>query len=96
MKVAVENYRVKDLKVSAELESGHSTREVTTTVTSKTRVFSKGSYVFNMDQPDANFISLALEPEGIDSYVTFNFIPAVKGGELPIYRYMKQSALPVK
>jgi hypothetical protein len=49
-----------------------------------------------MDQPDANFISLALEPEGIDSYVTFNFIPAVKGGELPIYRYMKQSALPVK
>ncbi|WP_061465520.1 M14 family metallopeptidase [Peribacillus simplex] len=96
MKVAVENYRVKDLKVSAELESGHSTREVTTTVTSKTRVFPKGSYVFNMDQPDANFISLALEPEGIDSYVTFNFIPAVKGGELPIYRYMKQSALPVK
>jgi hypothetical protein len=49
-----------------------------------------------MAQPDANFIPLALEPEGIDSYVTFNFIPADKGKELPIYRYMQPSSLPVK
>jgi hypothetical protein len=96
MKVAVESYRVNDLIVSAELESGHSTREVTTNVISKTRDFPKGSYVFDMAQPDANFISLALEPEGIDSYVTFNFIPAAKGKELPIYRYMRSSSLPVK
>ncbi|WP_144527585.1 M14 family metallocarboxypeptidase [Peribacillus simplex] len=96
MKIAVESYMVKDLKVSAELESGHSTREVTTTVTSTTRDFPKGSYVFDMAQPDANFIPLALEPEGIDSYVTFNFIPADKGKELPIYRYMQPSSLPVK
>jgi hypothetical protein len=96
MKIAVESYRVKDLKVSAELEGGHSTREVTTTVTSTTRDFPKGSYVFDMAQPDANFIPLALEPEGIDSYVTFNFIPADKGKELPIYRYMQPSSLPVK
>ncbi|MFD6207154.1 M14 family metallopeptidase [Peribacillus sp. NPDC060253] len=96
MKVSVESYRVKDLKVSTELESGHSTREVTTAVTSKKRDIPKGSYVFDMAQPDANFISLALEPEGIDSYVTFNFIPADKGKELPIYRYMQKSSLPVK
>ncbi|MEY8734958.1 M14 family metallopeptidase [Peribacillus frigoritolerans] len=96
MKVAVESFRVNDLIVSAEMESGHSTREVTTNVTSKTRDFPKGSYVFDMAQPDANFISLALEPEGIDSYVTFNFIPAAKGKELPIYRYMRSSSLPVK
>ncbi|MGE7761714.1 M14 family metallopeptidase [Peribacillus sp. NPDC097895] len=96
MKVSVESYRVKDLKVSTELESGHSTREVTTAVTSKMRDIPKGSYVFDMAQPDANFISLALEPEGIDSYVTFNFIPADKGKELPIYRYMQKSSLPVK
>lgn len=96
MKVAVESYKINDLIVSAELESGHSTREVTTNVTSITRDFPKGSYVFDMAQPDANFISLALEPEGIDSYVTFNFIPAAKGKELPIYRYMRSSSLPVK
>ncbi|CAH0141708.1 M14 family metallopeptidase [Peribacillus simplex] len=96
MKIAVESYWVKDLNVSAELESGHSTREVTTTVSSTTRDFPKGSYVFDMAQPDANFISLALEPEGIDSYVTFNFIPADKGKELPVYRYMQPSSLPVK
>ncbi|MFY0783597.1 M14 family metallocarboxypeptidase [Peribacillus simplex] len=96
MKVAVESYRVKDLKVSDELESGHSTREVTTTVTSKKQDFPKGSYVFDMAQPDANFISLALEPEGMDSYVTFNFIPADKGKELPIYRYMQPTRLPIK
>ncbi|MGE1100151.1 M14 family metallopeptidase [Peribacillus simplex] len=96
MKIVVESYLVKDLNVSAELESGHSTREVTTTVSSTTRDFPKGSYVFDMAQPDANFISLALEPEGIDSYVTFNFIPADKGKELPVYRYMQPSSLPVK
>ncbi|MBK5485276.1 DUF2817 domain-containing protein [Peribacillus sp. TH16] len=96
VKLSVESYKVKDLKVSTTLESGHTTKEVTTNVSAKKQEFPRGSYVFNMDQPDANFISLALEPEGIDSYVTFNFIPAVKGGELPIYRYMQQSALPVK
>ncbi|MFF2459372.1 M14 family metallocarboxypeptidase [Peribacillus simplex] len=96
MKIAVESYSVKDLNVSAELENGHSTREITTTVTSTTRDFPKGSYVFDMAQPDANFIPLALEPEGIDSYVTFNFIPAEKGKELPIYRYMQPSSLPIK
>ncbi|MGE7603272.1 M14 family metallopeptidase [Peribacillus sp. NPDC097675] len=94
--VPVESYQVTDMKVSEELENGHATREVTTSVSTKQQSFSKGSYVFSMAQPDANFISLALEPEGIDSYVTFNFIPAIKGNELPVYRYMKQSSLPVK
>lgn len=94
--VSVESYKVTDSKVSEELENGHTTKAVTTTVTAEKQKFSKGSYVFSMAQPDANFIALALEPEGIDSYVTFNFIPAVKGEEIPVYRYMKQSSLPVK
>ncbi|WP_249599354.1 hypothetical protein [Peribacillus frigoritolerans] len=59
MKVAVESYKINDLIVSAELESGHSTREVTTNVTSITRDFPKGSYVFDMAQPYANFMSPA-------------------------------------
>ncbi|WP_285768300.1 M14 family metallocarboxypeptidase [Peribacillus sp. SI8-4] len=96
VKISAEGYKVKDVKVSKELESGHSTREVTTDITTKKRDFPKGSYVFDMAQADANFISLALEPEGIDSYVTFNFIPAQKGKELPIYRYMHQSPLPAE
>lgn len=96
MKISVEGYKVRDIKVSPELESGHATRAVTTDITKKKRDFPKGSYVFDMAQADANFISLALEPEGIDSYVTFNFIPAVKGKELPVYRYMHQSSLPAK
>lgn len=94
--VPVESYKVTDLKVSEELENGHATKEVTTSVSTKKQSFAKGSYVFSMAQPDANFIALALEPEGIDSYVTFNFIPAIKGNELPVYRYMKQASLPVK
>ncbi|MGM9956733.1 MAG: M14 family metallocarboxypeptidase [Peribacillus sp.] len=94
--IPVESYKVTDLKVSDELENGHATKEVTTSVHTKKQSFPKGSYVFNMSQPDANFIALTLEPEGIDSYVTFNFIPAAKGDELPIYRYMKQPPLPVK
>ncbi|WP_057912069.1 M14 family metallocarboxypeptidase [Peribacillus muralis] len=96
MRISVEGYKVKDVKISPELESGHSTRKVATDITAKKRDFPKGSYVFDMAQVNANFISLALEPEGIDSYVTFNFIPAEKGKELPIYRYMQQSSLPAK
>ena len=80
MKVAVES-RVNDLIVSAELESGHSTRESSL---QKLEISQKEAMFSTWGHPDANFLSLALEPEGIDSYV------------LPIYRYVRSSSLPVK
>ncbi|MGG1574827.1 M14 family metallopeptidase [Fictibacillus sp. NRS-1165] len=90
---SVERYKVTGKKVSTTLENGHYTNEVTTDVKETVRSFPAGSYVFSMAQPNANFIALALEPESIDSYVTFNFIPTDAGEELPIYRYMSDQKL---
>ncbi|PLT32721.1 M14 family metallopeptidase [Bacillus sp. V5-8f] len=94
--VPVESYKVTDKKVSTTLENGHYTNQVTTAVSTKTKSFPKGSYVFEMSQQNANFIALALEPETVDSYVTFNFIPVEKGDEIPVYRYMQERKLPVR
>ncbi|ANX13955.1 peptidase [Fictibacillus arsenicus] len=79
----VESYEVTSSTVS------DGTNTVTTEVNEKTHSFPAGSYVFSMAQQNANFIALALEPESVDSYVTYNFISAKKGDELPVYRYMQ-------
>ncbi|QED49833.1 M14 family metallopeptidase [Cytobacillus dafuensis] len=96
MILPVESYKVTDNKVSTTLENGHYTNQVTTEVTEKNKYFPKGSYVYTMAQPNANFIALALEPESVDSYITFNFIPVQKGDEIPVYRYMEEEKLPKK
>ncbi|MBS4189969.1 peptidase [Bacillus sp. FJAT-49705] len=96
MILPIESYKVTDNKVSTTLENGHYTKQVTTEVATKNKHFPKGSYVYSMDQPNANFIALALEPESVDSYVTFNFIPVQKGDEIPVYRYMQEEKLPKK
>ncbi|MCQ6267516.1 M14 family metallocarboxypeptidase [Fictibacillus sp. WQ 8-8] len=93
---SVERYKVTGKKVSTTLENGHYTNEVTTDVKETVRSFPAGSYVFSMGQPNANFIALALEPESVDSYVTFNFIPTDVGDELPIYRYLSERKLNAK
>lgn len=94
--LSVESYKVTDNKVSNQQESGHYTNKVKTEVTTKKKTFPAGSYVFKMDQQNANYIALTLEPEGVDSYVTFNFIPVEKGDEIPVYRYMKEGGLKTK
>ncbi|WP_312111888.1 M14 family metallopeptidase [Brevibacillus reuszeri] len=93
--VQVEGYKVIENKVNTVYENGHFTNQVTTNVSEKTKTFPAGSYVFQMDQPNANFIALALEPESVDSYVSFNFIAVEKGDEVPVYRYMLEQALPL-
>ncbi|WP_232698114.1 hypothetical protein [Brevibacillus daliensis] len=83
-------------KVSAVQENGHYTNDVITEVTPKTMTFPADSYIFSMAQPNANYIALAFEPESVDSYVSFNFIPVEKGAEVPIYRYILEKPLDAK
>ncbi|MFC0187252.1 M14 family metallopeptidase [Fictibacillus aquaticus] len=92
----VESYNVTSSTISKTPESGHYTNKVTTDVTKKKQAFPAGSYVFHMAQPNANFIALALEPESVDSYVTFNYIPVKQGDEIPVYRYMEGKRLRTK
>ncbi|MGE6753660.1 M14 family metallopeptidase [Rossellomorea sp. NPDC071047] len=61
--------------------------DVETKVSKEKVTFPKGSYVFLTAQPQTNLLSLSLEPESVDSYVSFNYVPSEVGQELPIYRF---------
>lgn len=62
-----------------------------TSISEVTRYFPPGSYVIKGAQQAAYLISLALEPESIDSYFRYNVVPVYVGGELPVYRYMRDN-----
>ncbi|OGM41839.1 carboxypeptidase 2 [Aspergillus bombycis] len=49
---------------------------------------SKGSFRVSTRQKNAALAMVALEPENIDSYVSFNIVPVKKSDEYPIYRIM--------
>ncbi|KON88262.1 peptidase M14 [Sporosarcina globispora] len=61
--------------------------EVETELSKKDITFPKGTYVFLTAQPQTNLLSLSLEPESVDSYTTFGYVPSEIGQELPIYRF---------
>ncbi|PLR69270.1 M14 family metallopeptidase [Bacillus sp. UMB0893] len=87
MKLSVEAYDVTS-KENTEKYEGKQLVEVKTELERKDVLFPKGTYVFLSAQPQNNLLSLSLEPESIDSYVTFGFIPSEVGQELPVYRFM--------
>jgi len=84
----VECFEVKERSISNKGDRPLSA--YTTEMKEEKRYFDKGSHVIMSAQPVAHLISLALEPESVDSYFTYNFIPTYIGGELPVYRYMKE------
>lgn len=48
----------------------------------------KGSFLVSTRQKNAALAMIALEPENIDSYVSFNIVPVEERDEYPIYRVM--------
>ncbi|MGB3892081.1 MAG: peptidase M14, partial [Priestia megaterium] len=63
--------------------------DVQTIVKKKTVTFPKGSYVFLTSQPQNNLLSLSLEPESVDSFTTFGYLPSEVGQELDVYRFTR-------
>ncbi len=95
MKLEVEKYTVTDKEVDEyEFEGVHQVH-VETEVTSQNVEIPEGSYVYSMAQPTANKLPVTLEPESPASFVTWDYIQSEVGETLPIYRFMKQRALPV-
>lgn len=47
-----------------------------------------GSFRVSTRQKNAALAFIALEPENIDSYVTFNIVPVAEGDEYPIFRVL--------
>lgn len=63
---------------------------VTATTETKTRELSlpAGSFRVSTRQKNAALAFIALEPENIDSYVSFNIVPVARNDEYPVFRIM--------
>ncbi|CAG9987564.1 unnamed protein product [Clonostachys byssicola] len=72
--------------VDTELYEGQFLNTVTTNSTSREIVLPAGSFYVSTRQQNAALAFIALEPENIDSFVTFNIIPLETGMEYPVFR----------
>ncbi|KAG8629297.1 hypothetical protein KVT40_003162 [Elsinoe batatas] len=61
---------------------------VTTTASQKTIELPAGSFRVSTRQKNAALAFNALEPENIDSYVSFNIVPLEPGDEYPVFRQL--------
>ncbi|KAM5349905.1 hypothetical protein ACJ41O_006410 [Fusarium nematophilum] len=61
---------------------------VTSEASTKDISLPPGSFFVSTRQKNAALAFVALEPESIDSFVTFNIIPINKGDEYPVYRVL--------
>lgn len=82
----VEALTITSSELDNELYEGHVLNTVTTNSTSRDIVLPVGSYYVSTRQKNAALAFIALEPENIDSYVTFNIIPVSADEEYPIFR----------
>lgn len=62
---------------------------VSTSPISKGIELPAGSFWVSTRQKNAALAMVSLEPEGIDSYVSFNIIPVEEGDEYPVFRVME-------
>ncbi|MGD7008901.1 M14 family metallopeptidase [Metabacillus sp. 84] len=76
-------------KKEDRLYEGIQLHEISAEISKQKRTLKKGSIIFLTAQPQSNLLSLSLEPESVDSYESFGFIPSEKGKQLPVYRYME-------
>ncbi|KAL4861855.1 hypothetical protein BDV12DRAFT_207707 [Aspergillus spectabilis] len=77
---------------SAEIDTSYyeGVIRVTATTESSKRELSlpRGSFRVSTRQKNAALAMVALEPENIDSYVSFNIVPVEEGDEYPIFRIL--------
>ncbi|WP_125154738.1 M14 family metallopeptidase [Clostridium rectalis] len=93
VELPVEAFKITNKVIDTNYYEGHLRNTVTVKISKEFIKFNKGSYVFSMDQPNANIIAMTLEPDAVDSFVKFNIIPAEINDEIPIYRYMENQKL---
>ncbi|MDM5297199.1 M14 family metallocarboxypeptidase [Bacillus pumilus] len=79
---------VQAYQVTKREEKSQTDIQLETTFIEKKRQLPKGSKVYVTAQPQNNLLSLALEPESKDSYMSSGFIASKVGDELPVYRFL--------
>ena len=77
---------------SAEIDSSYYEGVIRVTATAEAEEreleLPEGSFLVSTRQKNAALAMVALEPENIDSYVSFNIVPMEEGDEYPIFRVM--------
>ena len=91
--VQVENYTVTDYFRDVEKYEGVHRQKVKTELALQQKTIPAGSTIVYMDQPRAGLAAEVLEPEAINSFVSFNVIATALGDELPVYRYLMNKKL---
>ncbi|MBU8786680.1 MULTISPECIES: M14 family metallopeptidase [Bacillus] len=86
-KLSAEAYQVTSKETAGESE-GRPVVQVETALKHVKKEFPKGTKVYVTAQPQTNLLSIALEPESVDSFVSTGYISSEKGKELPVYRFM--------
>ncbi|KXT10417.1 hypothetical protein AC579_4405 [Pseudocercospora musae] len=84
----VEALNITSSSLKGTIYEGHVLNTVTTEPISKDVVLPAGSFLVSTRQKNAALAFITLEPENIDSYVTFGIVPVEEGDEYPIYRVM--------
>jgi hypothetical protein len=84
----VEAFTIASSSIGEEIYEGHVLNTVTTESSNKEVHLPAGSFWVSTRQKNAALAFAVLEPEGPDSYVTFNFIPLDVNDEYPIFRVM--------
>lgn len=86
----VEALNVASSTLGERIYEGHVLNTVTTLAPQKEVHLPAGSFIVSTRQQNAALAFVALEPESIDSYVTFGLIPLSVGDEYPVFRIMNE------
>lgn len=85
---AVEAYNITSASLSRSYYEGAVLSTVTAEPVERTVSLPPGSFLVRTNQRNAGVAFNALEPENIDSYVSFNIVPLEVGDEYPVYRIL--------
>ncbi|KAF7188298.1 Carboxypeptidase 2 [Pseudocercospora fuligena] len=86
----VEALNITSSSLEGTIYEGHVLNSVTTEAMRKEVSLPAGSFLVSTRQKNAALTFIALEPENIDSYVTFGIVPVEVGDEYPIYRVLRE------
>ncbi|KAG8157359.1 hypothetical protein KVR01_012743 [Diaporthe batatas] len=84
----VQAYNITSASLSRSYYEGAVLSSVTAEPVDKTVSLLPGSFLVRTNQRNAGIAFNALEPENIDSYVSFNIVPMEIGDEYPVYRIL--------
>lgn len=76
--IEVENYKITDYKTSTSAYEGHYNHRNTRVTSSVQKIkFSKGDYLFFVDETSIKYLLETLEPEAMDSFFNWNFFDTI-------------------